>query len=153
MLFCAALFGFMLWESQRWSFGVALLPRIASAFGVVVLIAYAIDRFRPRPSGSRVQIMDLGFDEGDLERRVVLTRTLRFVLTTMALFVGIWMVGFHVAVPIYVFTYLMIYGGVRWWVALLCAAFFEAFMVVAYDIVIRQAWPEPVIQLPFIPRR
>jgi hypothetical protein len=78
---------------------------------------------------------------------------LRFVLTTAMLFVSVWVIGFHVAIPIYVFAYLMVYGGVRWWVALLCAAFFEAFMVVAYDIVIRQAWPEPLIRLPFVPHR
>lgn len=149
--FCAVLFIFMLNESQRWSFGVALLPRIASAAGLIILVAYTIDRFRPRGRGPSAQIMDLGFDEGGLDRATVISRTLRFVLTTGALFAGVWLIGFHVAVPIYVVAYLIVYGRMSWWGAALCALGFELFMVIMYDVVIRQAWPEPVIKLPFLP--
>src|SRR5687767_10199864 len=98
MAFCAVLFVFMLAESAKWSAGVALLPRIASSFGLVVLAIYAVQRFRPR--GSQGQIMDMGFDEGGLERSTVIERTLRFVLTTAAFLAAIWLIGFHVAVPI-----------------------------------------------------
>ena len=153
IVFCAALFTFMLSESLRWSSGVALLPRIAAGFGLIVLVAYAIDRFRPRPAGAAAKIMDLGFDEGDLDRATVLSRTARFVLTTGGLFLGVWIIGFHVAVPIYMVAYLIIYGKMPWWGAALCALGFEAFMIVMYDMIIRQAWPEPLIKLPFIPTR
>ena len=146
MAFCAVIFLFMLTESMIWSAGVALLPRIASGFGLVVLVVYAAQRFRPR--GGQGQIMDMGFDEGGLERSVVIERTLRFVLTTAALFTLIWLIGFHVAVPIYMVLYLTIYGKVRWWAAALTALGFLIFMIVAYDIVIRSNWPEPVIRLP-----
>jgi hypothetical protein len=145
MLFCLVLFVFMLVESAKWNPGVALLPRIASSLGLIVLVVYAIQRFRPRTQG---QIMDMGFNEEGLTRSVVIERTLRFVLTTAAFFIAIWLVGFHVAVPIYMVLYLTVYGKVRWWAALLSAAGFLIFMVVAYDIVIRSVWPEPVIRLP-----
>lgn len=146
MVFCAVLFLFMLSESTKWSAGVALLPRIASVFGLVVLVVYAVQRFKPR--GTRGQIMDMGFDEGGLERSVVIERTLRFVLTTAAFFAAIWLIGFHVTVPIYMVLYMIIYGKVRWWAAVLTALGFLLFMIVAYDIVIRSTWPEPVIRLP-----
>jgi hypothetical protein len=146
MGFCAAIFVFMLAESMKWSAGVALLPRIASTFGLIVLSVYAVQRFRPHRGQG--QIMDMGFDEEGLERSVVIERTLRFVLTTGTLFAAIWLIGFHVAVPIYMVLYLMIYGKLRWWAAGLWALGFLVFMVVAYDIVIRSTWPEPVIRLP-----
>ncbi|MFN0070567.1 MAG: hypothetical protein ACKVVP_03630 [Chloroflexota bacterium] len=146
MLFCAIVFIFMLVESLRWSAGVALLPRIASAFGLVVLTIYAFQRLGP--GRHRGQIMDLGFDEEGLERRVVMERTARFVLSTVALFASVWLIGFHVAVPIYMVLYLVIFGKVRWWVAILSALAFLAFMIVAYDIIIRETWPEPIIRLP-----
>jgi hypothetical protein len=146
MLFCGVLFLFMLAESTKWSAGVALLPRIASVFGLVVLVVYGVQRFRP--GSAQGQIMDMGFDEGGLERSTVIERTLRFVLTTAAFFAAIWLIGFHVAVPIYMVLYLIIYGKVRWWAALLWAVGFLLFMIVAYDIVIRSSWPEPVIRLP-----
>jgi hypothetical protein len=143
MAFCAVLFVFMLAESNKWSSGVALLPRIASGFGLIVLAVYAMQRFRPRGRG---QIMDMGFDEEGLARSVVIERTLRFVLTTAAFFAAIWLIGFHVAVPIYMVLYLTVYGKVRWWAAVLAAVGFQIFMIVAYDIVIRTTWPEPVIR-------
>lgn len=146
MLFCGGVFAFMLVESQRWSAGVALLPRISATFGLVVLGVYAFQRLAP--GRRRGQIMDLGFDEEGLERRVVIERTARFVLTTAAFFGAIWLLGFHITVPIYMVLYLMIYGRVRWWVAILSALAFLVFMIVAYDIVIRETWPEPVIRLP-----
>jgi tripartite tricarboxylate transporter TctB family protein len=146
MLFCAVFFLFMLEESTKWSSGVGLLPRIACIFGLIVLAAYAIQRFRP--SKSRGQIMDMGFDEEGLERSVIIERTIRFVGTTAAFFVGIWLIGFHIAVPLYMLLYLIIYGKLRWWTALLSALGFLLFMVVAYDMVIRDTWPEPVIRLP-----
>jgi hypothetical protein len=146
MLFCAVFFLFMLEESTRWSSGVGLLPRIASGFGLIVLGVYAFQRFRPHKV--RGQIMDMGFDEEGLARSVVIERTLRFVGTTAAFFVAIWLIGFHVAVPLYMLLYLIVYGKVRWWAAVLSAAGFLLFMIVAYDIVIRDTWPEPVIKLP-----
>jgi tripartite tricarboxylate transporter TctB family protein len=146
MLFCAVFFLFMLEESTKWSAGVALLPRIASAFGLVVRVVYAIQRFRPHRGGG--QIMDMGFDEEGLERSVVIERTLRFVGTTAAFFVGIWLIGFHLAVPLYMMLYLIIFGKLRWWIAALSALGFLVFMIVAYDIVIRDTWPEPLIRLP-----
>jgi hypothetical protein len=146
MVFCGVIFVFMLVESSKWSSGVALLPRISSGFGIIVLAIYAVQRFRPR--SAQGQIMDMGFDEEGLARSVVIERTLRFVLSTAAFFVGIWWIGFHVAVPIYMVLYLIIYGKVRWWAAVLSAIGFLIFMIVAYDIVIRSTWPEPVVRLP-----
>jgi hypothetical protein len=144
--FCLLVFLFILWESQRWNPGVALLPRIACGCGVLVWLVYVARRVRP--AAGQGQIMDLGFDEGELERHVVIGRTLRFVLTTAGLFLGIWLIGFHIAVPIYMVLYLRIYGGVRWWVAVLAALGFLSFMVLAYDVALRETWPEPQIYIP-----
>ena len=44
--------------------------------------------------------------------------------------------------------YLRIYGGVRWWVAVLAALGFLSFMVLAYDVALRETWPEPQIYIP-----
>ena len=57
-------------------------------------------------------------------------------------------IGFHIAVPIYMVLYLRIYGGVRWWVAVLAALGFLSFMVLAYDVALRETWPEPQIYIP-----
>jgi hypothetical protein len=153
MVFAGALFLFVLSESLRWSSGVALLPRIAAGFGLFMLVIYVVSRFRTKPSAkAATQIMDLGFDE-HADAALTRSRTLRFILTTAALFIGVWLIGFHITIPTYVFVYLITYGQVRWWWALVAALSFEAFMVVAYDVVTRQAWPDTFIVIPFLPKQ
>jgi hypothetical protein len=145
MLLVGSLFAYMFIDSLSWHPDVARLPRIASSVGIVVLIIYIIRRVRSasRP-GPKHAILDLGFDEEGLDRRTILSRTARFLLTTVGLFVGCWLFGFHTAIPVYVFGYLLVWGHVRWYWCLAAAVFFEAYMLVAYDLTIHAQWPEPI---------
>jgi hypothetical protein len=145
MLLVGGLFAYMFIDSLSWHPDVARLPRIASGVGMVVLIIYVVRRVRTfNKQGPRQAILDLGFDEEGLDRRTILTRTARFLLTTIGLFVGCWLFGFHTAIPVYVFGYLLIWGHVRWYWCLAAAVFFEAYMIVAYDVTIHAQWPEPL---------
>jgi hypothetical protein len=140
-----AVFTYMLVDSLGWHPDVARLPRIASGAGLIVLALYVARRLRTWGQVSeRGRILDLGFDEAGLDRRTILSRTVRFVSTTTALFLGCWLIGFHTAIPLYVFGYLVVWGKVRWYWALLAAACFVAYMVVAYDVAIHAQWPEPL---------
>ena len=138
-------FIYMLVDSIGWHPDVARLPRIASGVGLGVLVLYAIRRIRSfGQGGGRARILDLGFDEEGLDQRTILWRTSRFVLTTVGLFLGCWLIGFHTAIPLYLFGYLMVWGKVRWYWAVATAVFFEAYMLFAYDLAIHAQWPEPI---------
>jgi hypothetical protein len=141
----AALFTYMFVDSLDWHPDVARLPRIASGLGLCVLAVYVVRRVLTyRHTAEAAQILDLGFDEEGLDRRTIVTRTARFIGTTLALFIGCWLIGFHSAVPLYVLGYLVIWGKLRWYWALLAAVAFEAYMLVAYDLAIHAQWPEPL---------
>jgi len=145
---CGAVFGYMLAESFRVHPDVARLPRIASGFGIAILVLYLGNRIWTWGRRfDRGQIMDIGFDEVGLEQRTIVTRTLRVVLSTAALFVGALVFGFHITVPLYVFGYLYFWGKVPWYWALVAAVGFEAYIVFAYDMAIRAHWPEPIVKL------
>ena len=142
-----ALFGYMLLESFRVHPDVGRLPKIAAGFGFAMLIVYLIRRalMWGRVRTATGQIMDIGFDEEGLERRDIVLRTLRVVLTLLGLFVSIRLFGFHISVPVYIFGYLLAWGRVPWYWALIAAASFEAYMVLAYDLAVRSFWPDPWI--------
>jgi hypothetical protein len=145
LLLVGGLFGYMFIDSLGWHPDVARLPRIASGTGLLVLVIYAVRRARSYGrQGDKQAILDLGFDEEGLDRRTIIVRTGRFVLTTLGLFAGCWLLGFHTAIPLYVFTYLFVWGHLRWYWCLLAAASFEAYMLVAYDLAIHAQWPEPL---------
>jgi hypothetical protein len=141
----ASIFSYMLLDSLDWHPDVARLPRISSGVGLTVLAIYVYRRIQMYgKNAEKAAILDLGFDEEGLDRRTIVTRTLRFVLSTLALFLGCWLIGFHSAIPLYVLGYLVVWGKVRWYWAVAAAVFFEAYMLIAYDYAIHAQWPEPI---------
>jgi hypothetical protein len=140
-----AIFTYMLVDSLTWHPDVARLPRIASGAGLLVLTIYVVRRILTYGRlGEKAAILDLGFDEEGLDRRTIVVRTSRFVLSTVALFLGCWLIGFHSAIPLYVLGYLVVWGKMRWYWALAAAVFFEGYMLIAYDYAIHAQWPEPL---------
>lgn len=145
LVLVGGVFAYMLVDSLPWHPDAARLPRIASVTGLLVLVLYATRRLRWwGVAGASQAILDLGFDEAGLTRQTIVRRTLRFVLTTVALYVGCWLIGFHSAIPLYVFGYLAIWGRVPWYWCLAAAVAFELYMVLPYDLAIHATWPEPL---------
>lgn len=141
-LLLAAIMAWFLVESAKWPAGAALLPRVISIFGLLVLALYAAQSFlAPAARGAARQIMDVGrLDTGALSRQQVLSRILLVVGTTAVLALAVWAVGFHVAIPAYVFLALVTVGKVRWWKALFAAGVFLAVLIGLYDNLIHITW-------------
>lgn len=67
--------------------------------------------------------------------------------------IGLWIgglvvaaagIGFHLALPAFVIAYVRRYGG-PWISALILAAVVEAFLVLAFDMLISVLWPAPLL--------
>jgi hypothetical protein len=89
------------------------------------------------------QIMDLGFRFGGdpaAEKR----RAIRFIASVGALFLGVWLIGFHLALPIWVMTYLFLFAKVKPIVILIIGIAFESLLLGVHDFIIDVPWPEPV---------
>ncbi len=140
----AVAFAYTLWQTYDWSDEAARLPRVVVIAGLVLVGIYAVRHLLFPPSGSR-QIMDIGRTITGDTREVVLRRTAKALGTTIGLVAAIWLIGFQIAVPGYVFLYLFIFGQVRWWVAL---GWMIAFLVLIYgffDLIIYIPWIDPVL--------
>jgi hypothetical protein len=148
LLFVGACFAYLLIASRQWQAGAALVPTIIGALGLPLLAIHIAQRVLSsrRTAGPRAQILDIAFTDSDLDPKVARRRLLRFVAWSAGLVLGVWLVGFHVIVPVYLFGYLIRYGQVRWWVALVTAIAFEAVLIGLYDEVLHSAWNDPLIQ-------
>ena len=149
-LFGVVLTGLMIWvllESQKWPTNAQLLPRTVSVFGLLMLAGYAIQGLvLARSTARRGQIMDIGrLDTSAIGRRQVVLRLALVVGSTALLVLAIWLVGFHWAIPVYVFLALWRLGKIRWWTALLVAAVFEAVLIGVYDHVMHITWHETLL--------
>jgi hypothetical protein len=73
-------------------------------------------------------------------------RWVQLLGTTGALLVGLMIFGYHIGVPLYVATYLMVLGKVKWWFAAGTVLFFETVIVGVYDNILLSEWNRPLIQ-------
>jgi hypothetical protein len=138
------LFVYLFIQSLEWPLGSALMPWIAVGIGapfwiyrVLVLLA----RAREAPS----EIMDIGFRTGG-DPTGERARFLRIGLFILGLYVGIWLFGFHVALPLGVLLYVRVYGQLSWLASLSVGLIFLALLVGVYDRLLNATWHEPLVR-------
>ena len=127
------------WDNGGW-----LLPRIAILFGTPFWFWRAVSLFQAGKSSEGGQIMDTGFLETDDDPAVVAWRWMLLIGTTGGLLVGLWVFGFHIAVPAYTVLYLVIFGKVKWYWTIIPAVFFEIIIVGIYGYLLLSEWGTPV---------
>ncbi len=142
-----ALFIYFIVASQQWPLSAALLPRVVSGAGLVFLTCYLFQRFSDasRKANDGGRILDIGFRDSELSREEISRRILRVGGSLAALLAGVWLVGFHITIPLYLLVYCTAFGGMRGWSALIVAAGFEAFIVGVYDSLVHVVWNEPLL--------
>jgi len=76
-------------------------------------------------------------------------RTLIVASWLFGLAAGAIAVGFHAAIALFTIAYVRVYGG-SWRETLILVAFAEAFLIIAFDILITVLWPTPLLLSPFL---
>lgn len=145
LLLVLVAFVYLLIVSRNWPTSAALLPTVAAGTGLPLLLIHIYRRFRA-VSGPQRQILDIGFNEEGLSGEEVRRRSIQMLGSMVALFVGIWLVGFHIALPLYLFLYMIKWGEASVLAATITAGIFLAILFGLYDNVLHISWNEPVIQ-------
>jgi hypothetical protein len=126
----------------------ARLPRVTALGGLVLVVAFIAQKIwnatHPKQN-TAVQILDTGFDEEGLSGRLVVIRTLRLAGWFGGMLAAIWLVGYHVTVPVFVFFYLLVFGETKWWLAAMAGGVFFLLIYVLFDLVLHTEWPEPAL--------
>ena len=90
--------------------------------------------------------MDTGFILGD-DPKTEGQRFVRIFGFTALMYVAIWFIGVHVALPGMLFLYLMYYGRAGWLASAGIALAFLALIVGFYDFALHIVWPESIFPL------
>ncbi|MDE2836243.1 MAG: hypothetical protein OXL97_01865 [Chloroflexota bacterium] len=88
-------------------------------------------------------IMDLGFrlgEDPEGEKR----RAALYFGTIVVLVILVWLIGFHIGLPLWVFAYLLFWTRAKWYYGLLAGLGFEAFIVGILDLTLDIFWFEPL---------
>jgi hypothetical protein len=137
-------FVYLFVESLQWPLGSALMPWIAVGIGTpfwVYRMLVLLLRAREVPA----QIMDIGFRTGS-DAAGERARFFRIALFILGLYLGIWLFGFHVALPLGILFYVRVYGQVSWLGSLCVGLIFLALLVGVYDRLLNATWHEPMVR-------
>ncbi len=137
-------FAFTFWQSFGWTNEAARLPRVITTVGLALSAIYVVVHL-VSPSSGGGRIMDIGRTRTDDDRRVLMLRTVKAIGTTFGLVLAIWLIGFQIALPGYVFLYLFFFGHVRWWFALGWLLVFVVLIYGFFDLIIHIPWIDPVL--------
>jgi hypothetical protein len=124
--------------------GGVILPILTIGFTLPFLLLRVRTVLLRKRRMNAGMIMDLGFRVGEDpagERR----RALGYIVGIAALFIGIWLIGFHLAIPIWVIVLLRRNANVRWPIIGLICFLFLAFIVGIMDYIIDTPWGDPVL--------
>ncbi|MGH7845193.1 MAG: tripartite tricarboxylate transporter permease [Candidatus Binatia bacterium] len=151
MILLLAVAGFFLYlfiPSRDWPWGARLVPQLAVIIGtpfLIIRIIYVLRiLFWSRAVGvvTPSQIMDMGFRVGD-DPKGEGKRWIRILSAIGVLYLGIWLVGFHVALPLWVFVYMVWFGKANYFLAGGIALAFLGLIVGVYGHLIRVPWHDP----------
>ncbi|HWP59973.1 MAG TPA: tripartite tricarboxylate transporter permease [Candidatus Acidoferrales bacterium] len=147
LLGSAGLFAYFVVASQQWPASAALLPRMVGGIGLLLLMIFVVQRLWPPAAGAAAatRILDIGFRDSELDPKEVSKRIFRVVGSMGGLVAGVWLVGFHITIPLFLFSYCTAFGGMKRLNALIVAAVFEVFMIGVYDRLVHVVWNEPVL--------
>jgi hypothetical protein len=150
--FCAYLFAdSMGWTGRRvWPLGSAITPWLALGLTTPFLILRIIHVVRlglwvrPAMGGAGGQILDVGFRLGENPKEEA-RRFVWIIAAILALYLGIWLLGFHITVPLWVFAYMFWFGRSSFVLSASMAIGFEILVWGIYDYALDSPWNEPLI--------
>ena len=134
------MFAYLFIQSFTWPAGAALMPRITVALGTPFWVWRLVSLIRStQEETSSEQIMDLGFRTG-ADPKGERIRFFRICSSIIGLYVAIWLVGFHIALPIGVAVYMYVYGraGLVW--SAVVGLLFLGLIVGVYDHFLNATW-------------
>lgn len=151
-LLLAAVGGFFVYMfvlSLDWNPGATLTPYIALIVGTPFLLirVYHVARAwlgMETANLTTAQIMDIGFRIGTNPKE----ENRRFVMIVIAiavLYLGIWLVGFHVMLPLWTLVYMHFIGKVKPVWSISIAAGILALLLGVYDHLMKVVWHEPLL--------
>ena len=148
LVLVGAFFLYMFIDSFSYPEGADLMPRLAVLVGTPfwLIRVWTLLRGTPEKRIEEGDIMDTGFILGD-DPKTEGQRFVRIFGFTALMYLAIWLIGIHVALPGMLFLYLMYYGKAGWLGSAGVALAFLALIVGFYDLALHIIWPESIFPL------
>ncbi|HSK29174.1 MAG TPA: tripartite tricarboxylate transporter TctB family protein [Candidatus Limnocylindria bacterium] len=150
-LFITAVVAAGLYTSREWSFQARLFPlTIGIPALALCIIQLCMDMFKTAKSGAENDdrgVMDLRVDR-DVPQTVVARRASIMLAWIVGLFGMIWLLGFIISVPAFVWLYLTFQARETWLSSLFWTSSTLAFIIGVFHYILRVPWLDGFISTP-----
>jgi len=136
--------------ARGWPMPARLFPLVTGITAFCFCVAQlAMDLFRsPGGEASAVPaVMDLPAERG-LPGPVIARRAANIFGWLLGLLGAIWLVGFLLSVPLFIWLYLALQARARWWICLGYTAIALVFLLGVFHYTLHIPWPEGIIDAP-----
>ena len=136
-----------IYTARDWPVETRLLPWVVGVPGfLLALIQLTLDLVaRGRTEETRAtDLIDLPTDRS-LPPEVVMRRVSAFYGWFLGLVAGVWLFGFFIAVPVFVFFYLLFRAQEKWWSALIYTGATLGFLWLVFERILRVLWPQGAV--------
>lgn len=146
LIFLAA-FSFGVTTAAEWDIHARLFPWVIGVPAIFLCVGQLagdfVARRRPGEDDDTRGMMDLPVDRS-VPMSLVIRRAVKTFLWIVGLFAAVRLVGFVVAVPLFVLLYLKFQGDENLWLSLKCSAAMALLLVAVFHLVLNVPWPAAV---------
>ena len=146
-LFLVVLFAFAIFEARDYSRGAQFFPLMVAIAGLVLcLIQLFLDMWRIAKGKEETVggFIDIATDES-IPTSVIYKRGLRYLLWILALYAGMWVLGFKIATALFFIVFLKVEGRSRWLTIGLLTAGAIYLTFVHFENIMSVHWPESLL--------
>ena len=135
-------------SAREWPYATRLFVWAISVPTLLCLIAQlGIDLRRTKQPGTWENVVDtadLPVDRS-IPLQIVFSRGMNFLGWFLGLFVGIWLIGFQVALPLFLILYLLTQARSGWLLSLVVAGSVMIVQFVLFDRLLQIAWSKGIL--------
>lgn len=136
-------FAVFVYQAREWRLQARLYPW---AIGIPMLVLAVVQLFLDLTGKSKSKKesdapVDFQFGQA-MDSAVARRRTLNIFSWIVGFFIGIWLLGFSLAILVMVFLYLKVQSGEKWWLSLLLTGAAWSLFWGLFDWLLRLPFPE-----------
>jgi hypothetical protein len=136
-----------LYVASEWPVRASIVILLLGAIGIVLTLLQLVFDFKAARADDKT-VERPTFEVAALEHRGR-WGVLEIWAWLWGLFFAIHLIGFPMALPLFVFTYVKLYGG-SWATAVLLAAGTWGFLYGVFEQILHVPWPEPWLSFPIL---
>lgn len=137
--------------SREWSFATRLFPWViaipALCLCAIQFLTELYRAHRPVTDEDVSGVMDLPVDKG-VPLKLVVLRAANIFSWVFGLFVAVFVIGFVLSAPMFVWLYLTFQAREKWWISLLWTGLTMVFLLGLFHYTLRVPWPHGAIPGP-----